>query len=115
MIGLQLPFFWLLVPFWLLWAFSGRKAVMEIWPAVLVTGLSFAIPQFLVSNYIAPKLVDIIAAIVSMVCLVLFLRVWQRKKYGRRWRLKAKTLACLVGGLVTLQACVWPFTMMVVL
>ena len=79
MIGLQLPFFSLMVPFWLLWAFSGRKAVMEIWPAVLVTGLSFAIPQFLVSNYIAPKLMDIIAAIVSMVCLVLFLRVWQRK------------------------------------
>jgi lactate permease len=54
--------------------------MMEIWPAILVTGVSFAIPQFLVSNYIGPELVDIIAAIVSMVCLVLFLRVWKPKK-----------------------------------
>jgi lactate permease len=79
MIGRQLPFFSLLVPFWLIWAFAGRKAMMEIWPAILVTGLSFAIPQFLVSNYIGPELVDIIAAIVSMTSLILFLRVWQPK------------------------------------
>ncbi len=80
MIGRQLPFFSLLVPFWLIWAFAGRKAMMEIWPAILVTGLSFAIPQFLVSNYIGPELVDIIAAIVSMVSLVTFLKFWQPKK-----------------------------------
>jgi lactate permease len=80
MIGRQLPLFSLLVPFWLIWAFAGRKAMMEIWPAILVTGLSFAIPQYLVSNFIGPELVDIIAAIVSMICLVLFLRVWQPKK-----------------------------------
>ena len=80
MIGRQLPLFSLLVPFWLIWAFAGRKAMWEIWPAILVTGLSFAIPQFLVSNYIGPELVDIIAAIVSMVCLVGFLRVWQPKR-----------------------------------
>ena len=79
MIGRQLPFFSLLVPFWLIWAFAGRKAMMEIWPAILVTGLTFAIPQYLVSNFIGPELVDIIAAIVSMVSLVLFLRVWQPK------------------------------------
>ncbi|OYU98197.1 MAG: lactate permease, partial [Burkholderiales bacterium PBB5] len=48
MIGRQLPFFSLLVPFWLIWAFAGRKAMWEIWPAILVTGLSFAIPQYLV-------------------------------------------------------------------
>ncbi|MEO7401430.1 MAG: L-lactate permease [Polaromonas sp.] len=80
MIGRQLPFFSLLVPFWLIWAFAGRKAMMEIWPAILVTGLSFAIPQYLVSNFIGPELVDIIAALVSMVSLVLFLRVWQPRK-----------------------------------
>ena len=80
MIGRQLPFFSLMVPFWLIWAFAGRKAMMEVWPAILVTGLSFAIPQYLVSNFIGPELVDIIAAIVSMVALVLFLRVWQPKK-----------------------------------
>ncbi len=77
MIGRQLPFFSLLVPFWLIWAFAGRKAMMEIWPAILVTGLSFAIPQFLVSNFIGPELVDIIAAIISMASLVLFLRLWK--------------------------------------
>ena len=80
MIGRQLPFFSLLVPFWLIWAFAGRKAMMEIWPAILVTGLSFAIPQYLVSNFIGPELVDIIAAIVSMGSLILFLRVWQPRK-----------------------------------
>ncbi len=80
MIGRQLPFFSLLVPFWLIWAFAGRKAMWEIWPAILVTGLSFAIPQYLVSNFIGPELVDIIAAIVSMLALILFLRVWQPKK-----------------------------------
>jgi lactate permease len=80
MIGRQLPFFSFLVPFWLIWAFAGRKAMMEIWPAIFVTGLSFAIPQYLVSNFIGPELVDIIAAIVSMVSLILFLRVWQPKK-----------------------------------
>ncbi|MEF7613650.1 L-lactate permease [Aquincola sp. MAHUQ-54] len=80
MIGRQLPFFSLLVPFWLIWAFAGRKGMWEIWPAILVTGLSFAIPQFLVSNYMGPELVDIIAAIVSMLSLVAFLRVWQPKK-----------------------------------
>lgn len=79
MIGRQLPFFSLLVPFWLIWAFAGRKAMMEVWPAILVTGVSFAIPQYLVSNFIGPELVDIIAAIVSMVSLILFLRVWQPK------------------------------------
>ena len=88
MIGRQLPFFSLLVPFWLIWAFAGRKAMMEIWPAILVTGLSFAIPQYLVSNFIGPELVDIIAAIVSMVALVLFLRVWQPKTIWRSTSLK---------------------------
>ena len=88
MIGRQLPLFSLMVPFWLIWAFAGRKAMMEIWPAILVTGLSFAIPQYLVSNFIGPELVDIIAAIVSMVSLVLFLRVWQPKKIWRSPSLK---------------------------
>jgi lactate permease len=78
-IGLTLTPFCILVPFWMIWAFAGRKGMMEIWPAILVTGLSFAIPQYLVSNFIGPELVDIIAAIVSMASLILFLRVWQPK------------------------------------
>lgn len=80
MIGRQLPFFSLLVPFWLIWAFAGRKAMWEIWPAILVTGLSFAIPQYLVSNFIGPELVDVIAAMSSMIALVSFLRFWQPRK-----------------------------------
>jgi len=79
MVGRQLPFFSLLVPFWLIWAFAGRRAMWEVWPAILVTGLSFAIMQFLVSNFIGSELVDVIAAVVSMACLVGFLRVWQPK------------------------------------
>src|SRR5471032_186686 len=52
MVGRQLPFFSLIVPFWLIWAFAGRKGMKDIWPAILVAGVSFAIPQFLVSNFI---------------------------------------------------------------
>jgi lactate permease len=90
MIGRQLPFFSLLVPFWLIWAFAGRKAMWDIWPAVLVTGLSFAIPQYLVSNFIGPELVDIIAALVSMASLILFLRVWQPKTVWTSASLKGR-------------------------
>ena len=90
MIGRQLPFFSLLVPFWLIWAFAGRKAMMEIWPAILVTGVAFAVPQFLVSNYMGPELVDVIAAICSMVALVGFLRVWQPKTIWTSVSLKGR-------------------------
>jgi lactate permease len=79
MVGRQLPFFSLIVPFWLICAFVGFKRMLEIWPAILVTGVSFAIPQFLVSNYHGPWLVDVIAALVSMGCLTAFLRVWHPK------------------------------------
>ncbi len=88
MVGRQLPFFSLLVPFWLIWAFAGRKAMWEIWPAIFVTGASFAVMQFLVSNYIGPELVDVIAAIVSMICLVSFLKFWRPKKIWRSVSLK---------------------------
>lgn len=80
MCGRQLPFFSLLVPFWLIWAFAGRKGMLQIWPAILVSGLSFAITQFLVSNYHGPMLVDVIASLVSMACLIGFLKIWKPKK-----------------------------------
>src|SRR5205809_4965436 len=54
MVGRQLPFFSLIVPFWLIWVFAGWKGMKEIWPAILVTGVSFAIPQFLISNFVNP-------------------------------------------------------------
>jgi lactate permease len=76
-IGHQLPFFSLIIPFWLIWAFAGFRGMIQIWPATLVTGVSFAVPQFLVSTLHGPWLVDIIASITSMTALTLFLRVWQ--------------------------------------
>src|SRR5712671_3113044 len=79
MVGRQLPFFSLLVPFWLIWAFAGWRGMITIWPAILVTGVSFAIPQFVISNYINPWIVDIGASLISMGCLILFLKVWQPK------------------------------------
>ena len=80
MVGRQLPVFSLIVPFWVVWAFAGWKGMKDIWPAILVTGLSFAIPQFVISNYINPWIVDIGASLISMGCLILFLRVWQPKQ-----------------------------------
>ena len=77
MVGRQLPIFSLIVPFWLIWAFAGFRGMMQIWPAILVCGVSFAVPQFLISNYINPWIVDIGAALSSMACLTLFLKVWQ--------------------------------------
>src|ERR1700733_760691 len=80
MVGRQLPVFSLIVPFWVVWAFAGWKGMKEIWPAILVTGVSFAVPQFVISNYINPWIVDIGASLISMGCLILFLKVWQPKK-----------------------------------
>jgi lactate permease len=80
MVGRQLPVFSMIVPFWVVWAFAGWKGMKDIWPAILVTGLSFAIPQFVISNYINPWIVDIGASLISMGCLILFLKVWQPKQ-----------------------------------
>jgi lactate permease len=77
MVGHQLPWFSLIIPFWLIWAFAGFRGMIQIWPAILVTGVSFAIPQFVVSNFVGPMLVDIVAALISMASLILFLRFWQ--------------------------------------
>jgi lactate permease len=80
MAGRQLPFFSLIVPFWLIWVFAGFRGMMQVWPAILVCGVSFAIPQFLISNYHGPWLVDVGAAIACMLSLVLFLRVWHPRE-----------------------------------
>src|SRR5437879_1769063 len=77
MVGRQLPFFSLIVPAWLIWAFAGWRGMVQVWPAILVTGVSFAVPQFLISNFINPWIVDIGAALISMACLILFLKLWQ--------------------------------------
>src|SRR3954471_5780909 len=74
MIGRQLPFFSVIIPFWLIVAYSGWRGMLEVWPALLVAGVTFAVPQFLVSNYHGPWLVDILAAACSMVCTGYFLK-----------------------------------------
>src|SRR5882757_802587 len=79
MVGRQLPFFSLIVPFWLIWVFAGWRGMKEIWPAILVTGVSFAVPQYLISNFINPWIVDIGASLISMACLIGFLKIWQPK------------------------------------
>ncbi len=79
MVGRQLPVFSMIVPFWVVWAFAGWKGMKEVWPAILITALSFAIPQFVISNYINPWIVDIGASLISMGALILFLKVWQPK------------------------------------
>ena len=83
MAGRQLPFMTVLVLFWLMAIMDGWRGVKETWPAVLVGGGSFAIVQFLTANYIGPELPDITSAIVSLVALTLFLKVWQPKRIFR--------------------------------
>jgi lactate permease len=77
MIGRQLPMFSVIVPFWLIVAFAGWRGTLQIWPAILVAGVSFAVPQFLVSNFHGPWLVDVVASLASMAALTLFLKWWQ--------------------------------------
>jgi lactate permease len=77
MVGRQLPFFSVLVPFWLIWAFCGFAGMAAIWPAIMVAGVTFAVPQYLISNFHGPWLVDVGGSLFSMLCLTLFLRVWK--------------------------------------
>src|SRR4030095_3981214 len=77
MVGRQLPFFSLIIPFWVVWAMTGLRSTIQIWPAALVAGVAFAVPQFLVSNFVGPMLVDIIASVSSIVALVALLKFWR--------------------------------------
>jgi lactate permease len=83
MVGRQLPVFSFIVPFWLVAVMAGRRGVLEVWPACAVAGGSFAVTQFLVSNYHGPWLVDIISSIVSMLSLAILLKFWQPKTTWR--------------------------------
>ena len=86
MVGRQLPFFSLLIPFWVVVAFAGWRGLRGIWPAALTAGAAFAIPQFLVSNLHGPWLVDIVSGACSLAATVGLLRCWQPKT---RWPLEA--------------------------
>ncbi|HKA08578.1 MAG TPA: L-lactate permease, partial [Gemmataceae bacterium] len=83
MAGRQLPFFSLVVPAWLVWAMAGWRGVRGVWPAIVVCGGTFAVVQFLVSNYHGPWLVDVIAGVISLVSLAVLLRFWRPKETWR--------------------------------
>jgi lactate permease len=79
-IGRMLTPFCVIVPFWLVWAFAGFGAMLEVWPAILVAGATFGTTQLLVATFHGPWLVDIFASVISMGVLIAFLRVWKPKR-----------------------------------
>ena len=78
-VGRQLPVFSVIVPFWVVITFCGLRKTVQVWPAILAAGLAFAIPQFLISNFHGPWLVDMLSAMISMILLAVFLKVWKPK------------------------------------
>ena len=83
MAGRQLPFLSLFLPFWLVGMMDGMKGIKQTWPAILIAGGSFAICQFLVSNFMGPELPDILSALASLISTALFLKVWSPKEVFR--------------------------------
>jgi len=94
MVGRQLPLFSILIPAYLIVVLAGWRKMRDILPAVLVTGISFAIVQFIVSNFIGPQLTDILAALVSMGCLAVLLRFWRPAEI---WLFSHETAAAPAG------------------
>jgi lactate permease len=83
MIGRILPITAVIVPFWLVRAMVSWSETWEVFPAILVVGLSFAGTQFFWANYMDSNLVDIAAGVVSLIATMLFLRVWKPKRIWR--------------------------------
>ena len=77
MVGRQLPFFSLLLPFYALIIFAGFRSLRTMWPVALVAGGSFALTQFAVSNFLGPQLPDVLASLVSLLCVIGFVQVWK--------------------------------------
>jgi lactate permease len=72
--------FCIIVPFWVIWAFAGFSAMLEIWPAILVAGVTFSATQWAVATFHGPWLVDICASIVTIIVMIAFLKVWKPKR-----------------------------------
>ena len=83
MVGRQLPFMVIIVLFWIMAIMDGWRGVKETWPAVIVGGGSFAIAQYLTSNFVGPELPDITAAIAALVSLTILLKYWKPKHIFR--------------------------------
>jgi lactate permease len=77
MIGGQLLVFSMLIPFWVVWAMAGFRGMIEVWPAALVAGAAFAVPQFLIARFEGPWLADIVASACSIVATVILLKFWR--------------------------------------
>ncbi|UOY91096.1 lactate permease LctP family transporter [Ectobacillus sp. JY-23] len=97
MAGHQLPFLSMFVPFFIVFLMDGLKGVRQTWPALLVAGGSFAVSQFLTATYLGPELPDITSALVSLVSLALFLKVWQPKEIYRTNNSHAEMAATVTG------------------
>jgi lactate permease len=80
MVGRQLPFFSMVLPLWIVVAFCGWRRARGVMPVALVAGVSFAVPQFLVSNYHGPWLVDLVAGATSILAVTLFLQIWKPRE-----------------------------------
>jgi lactate permease len=83
MVGRQLPFLSVFIPFYLVVMMAGFKKAWEVMPAILVSGITFAITQYLSSNFIGPELPDILSALVSLFALAIFLKFWKPKTIYR--------------------------------
>jgi lactate permease len=77
MVGRQLPFFALLLPFYVVGVYGGFRSVRKLFPALLVSGGSFALAQFATSNYLGYQLTDVLSSLTSLILTVGFLKVWK--------------------------------------
>jgi lactate permease len=96
MVGRQLPFIALIVPFYVMAIYGGRRAIAALWPVLLVAGGSFALLEFLTSNFADYRLTDILSSLGSLIITILFLRRWRPApdpKYAMRRDLRADAVA----------------------
>lgn len=80
MVGRQLPLFAFLMPFYVVVLYGGFKSVRKLWPALLVSGGSFAATQFVTANYLGYQLTDVLASLASLIVTVAFLKVWKHER-----------------------------------
>ncbi|WP_406904176.1 L-lactate permease [Bacillus cereus] len=93
MAGHQLPFLSLFVPFFIVFLMDGFKGIRQTWPALFVAGISFAITQFITATFLGPELPDITSALVSLISLALFLKVWQPKEIYQSGQVNSEVAA----------------------